>query len=157
MTIIVDVQRIMNAGPTNEQVQNWVETILAVEQKDDAELTVRIVDENESAALNEEYRNKTGSTNILSFPFECPDEVELNLLGDLVICAPVVECEAKQQNKKSQAHWVHMLVHGVLHLLGYDHIKEQDAGKMESREIHIMATLGFDNPYEENITAEKVS
>lgn len=157
MTIIVDVQRIMNAGPTNEQVQNWLETILAAEQKDDAELTVRIVDENESAALNEEYRNKTGSTNVLSFPFECPDEVELNLLGDLVICAPVVECEAKQQGKQSQAHWVHMLVHGVLHLLGYDHIEEQDAEKMELREIHIMATLGFDNPYEVNITAEKVS
>lgn len=157
MTIAVDVQRIMPAGPTDEQFQNWIEAILAAEQKNDTELTVRIVDENESAALNEEYRNKTGSTNVLSFPFECPDEVELNLLGDLVICAPVVEREAKQQGKQSQAHWAHILVHGVLHLLGYNHIEEQDAEKMESREIHIMATLGFDNPYEENVTAEKVS
>ena len=157
MNVTVDVQRIMPAGPADDQFQSWVETILTAEQKADAELTVRIVDENESAALNEEYRNKTGSTNILSFPFDCPDEVELNLLGDLVICAPVVEREAKQQGKQSQAHWAHMLVHGVLHLLGYDHIKEHDAEKMELREVEIMALLGFANPYLQIIPEEKVS
>ena len=147
MEIVVDVQRIMPAGPSDEKIKNWVEIILAEEQKKDAELTVRIVDENESAALNKEYRNKTGSTNVLSFPFECPSEVELNLLGDLVICAPVVEREAKQQGKPSQAHWAHMLVHGILHLLGYDHIDNDDAKKMELHEIEIMAALGFSNPY----------
>jgi len=149
MDIIVDVQRIMPAGPSDEKIQNWVETILVAEQKKDAELTVRIVDENESAALNKEYRNKTGSTNVLSFPFECPSEIELNLLGDLVICAPVVEREAKQQGKPSQAHWAHMLVHGILHLLGYDHVDEQDAEKMESHEVEIMTLLGFLDPYSE--------
>lgn len=154
MSVTVDIQRIMSAGPTDEQFQNWLEVILAAEQKDDIELTVRIVDESESADLNQEYRNKAGSTNVLSFPFECPQEVELNLLGDLVICATVVEREAKQQHKTSQAHWAHMLVHGVLHLLGYDHIENQDAEKMESREVTIMDMLGFANPYLE-IAAEK--
>ncbi|MEJ2140858.1 MAG: rRNA maturation RNase YbeY [Gammaproteobacteria bacterium] len=128
-------------------MQQWVEQILSAENKDDAELTVRIVDESESAALNEEYRQKSNSTNVLSFPFECPEEVELNLLGDLVICAPVVEREAKQQHKNSRAHWAHMLVHGVLHLLGYDHIEEADAEKMEVREVKILESMGFPNPY----------
>lgn len=157
MTITVDVQRIMPAGPADNQFQEWIEIIMAAEKKPDTELTVRIVDETESAALNEEYRNKTGSTNVLSFPFECPDEVELNLLGDLVICASVVEREAKQQGKQSQAHWAHMLVHGVLHLLGYDHIEDQDAEKMEAREVEIMALLGFSNPYLEVIQQEIIS
>lgn len=157
MTITVDVQRIMPTGPADNQFQEWIEIIMVAEKKPDTELTVRIVDETESAALNEEYRNKTGSTNVLSFPFECPDEVELNLLGDLVICAPVVEREAKQQGKQSQAHWAHMLVHGVLHLLGYDHIEDQDAEKMEAREVEIMALLGFSNPYLEVIQQEIIS
>ena len=147
MSVTVDVQRIMSGGPSDETIQQWVEQALALENKDDAELTVRIVDESESAALNEEYRHKSNSTNVLSFPFECPDEVELNLLGDLVICAPVVEREAKEQDKSSQAHWAHMLVHGVLHLLGYDHIEESDAQNMEAREIKILEDLGFPNPY----------
>ena len=156
MEIVVDVQRIMSAGPSDEKIQNWVETILAAEQEKDAELTVRIVDENESAELNEEYRNKTGSTNVLSFPFECPSEVELNLLGDLVICAPVVEREAKQQGKPSQAHWAHMLVHGILHLLGYEHIDKDDAQKMESHEIEIMAALGFSDPYSDKDFSKEI-
>ena len=147
MGITVDVQRNMPGGPSDEMIQQWVEHTLTAEHKDDAELTVRIVDENESAALNKEYRNKDNSTNVLSFPFECPDEVELNLLGDLVICAPVVEREAKKQEKNSQAHWAHMLVHGVLHLLGYDHIDEADAHEMEAREKKILESIGFQNPY----------
>ena len=147
MSVAVDVQRIIPGGPSDELIQRWLEQVLATENKDDAELTVRIVDETESAALNEEYRNKSNATNVLSFPFECPEEVELNLLGDLVICAPVVEREAKQQEKNSQAHWAHMIVHGVLHLLGYDHIEEAEAETMEAREVKIMENLGFPNPY----------
>ena len=147
MSVAVDVQRIIPGGPSDELIQRWLEQVLATENKDDAELTVRIVDETESAALNEEYRNKSNATNVLSFPFECPEEVELNLLGDLVICAPVVEREAKEQEKNSQAHWAHMIVHGVLHLLGYDHIEEAEAETMEAREVKIMENLGFPNPY----------
>lgn len=147
MSVTVDVQRIMPGGPSDELIQNWVEQTLEAEQKNDAELTVRIVDESESAALNEEYRHKSNSTNVLSFPFECPEEVALNLLGDLVICAPVVEREAKEQQKNSQAHWAHMLVHGVLHLLGYDHIEQAEAETMEAREIKILESIGFPNPY----------
>lgn len=147
MSITVDVQRIMPGGPSDELIQQWIEQALAAENKDDAELTVRIVDESESAALNKEYRNKNDSTNVLSFPFDCPEGLDLNLLGDLVICVPVVEREAKQQGKNSQAHWAHMLVHGVLHLLGYDHIEETEAENMEAREIKILQDLGFPNPY----------
>ena len=147
MSVTVDVQRIIPGGPSDDLIQRWLEQVLAAENKDDVELTVRIVDETESAALNEEYRNKSNATNVLSFPFECPEEVELNLLGDLVICAPVVEREAKQQEKNSQAHWAHMIVHGVLHLLGYDHIEQAEAETMEAREVKILENLGFPKPY----------
>ena len=138
--------------PTPEQFQVWVEAVLAFETIPEAELTIRIVDESESASLNEEYRCKSGPTNVLSFPFEIPTEVvqelpDLNLLGDLVICAPVVSKEAEQQGKEEIAHWAHMVVHGTLHLLGYDHLQQEEADVMESREISIMEKLGFENPY----------
>ncbi|MCW9024718.1 MAG: rRNA maturation RNase YbeY [Gammaproteobacteria bacterium] len=129
-------------------MQTWVNAVIEHEQQDECELTVRIVDEEESAALNEQYRDKQGPTNVLSFPFECPPEVELNLLGDLVICAPVVEREAQEQQKTVTAHWAHMLVHGCLHLLGHDHLTETEAEGMEQREIAILNELGFSNPYE---------
>lgn len=148
MTIELDVQRIIDSGPSAEQMQAWVDAVMHYEQLSERELTVRIVDEAESAALNEQYRNKQGPTNVLSFPFECPPEVELNLLGDLVICAPVVEREAQEQQKTELAHWAHMLVHGCLHLLGYDHLTETEAHDMEQREIAILQELGFSNPYQ---------
>jgi probable rRNA maturation factor len=148
MSIELDVQRIVEAGPPDEQMQTWVIAVMQHEQQDERELTVRIVDEEESAALNEQYRDKQGPTNVLSFPFECPPEVELNLLGDLVICAPVVEREAQEQQKTVTAHWAHMLVHGCLHLLGYDHLTETEAEDMERREIVVMNELGFPNPYD---------
>jgi len=114
----------------------------------EAELSVRIVGLEESAELNETYRKKEGPTNVLSFPCEVPEGVPCALLGDLVICAPVVEREAREQGKKAEAHWAHMVVHGVLHLQGYDHIETGDAERMEALEIEIMARLGFANPYE---------
>ncbi len=116
--------------------------------KADAELSVRIVGLEESAELNETYRKKEGPTNVLSFPCEVPAGVPCDLLGDLVICAPVVEREAREQGKLAEAHWAHMVVHGVLHLQGYDHIETRDAERMEALEVEIMARLGFANPYE---------
>lgn len=112
-----------------------------------AEITIRVVDSEESQQLNNEYRGKNNATNVLSFPFEAPTGVELDLLGDLVICRQVVEAEAAEQNKPLLAHWAHMVVHGSLHLLGYDHIDDDDAEEMESLEISIMNALGFENPY----------
>ena len=132
--------------PTAEQIEQWA-TAAVQPQSDEVEMTVRIVDEAESHALNLNYRGKDRPTNVLSFPFECPDEVELPLLGDLVICRQVVEREAQEQDKPLMAHWAHMVVHGSLHLLGYDHIEDDEAEEMESLEIQIMTGLGFADPY----------
>ncbi|VTX80180.1 rRNA maturation RNase YbeY [uncultured Aggregatibacter sp.] len=132
--------------PTAEQIEQWA-TAAVQPQSDEVEMTVRIVDEAESHALNLNYRGKDRPTNVLSFPFECPDEVELPLLGDLVICRQVVEREAQEQDKPVIAHWAHMVVHGSLHLLGYDHIEDDEAEEMESLETQIMTGLGFADPY----------
>jgi len=132
--------------PTAEQIEQWA-TAAVQPQSDEVEMTVRIVDEAESHELNLNYRGKDRPTNVLSFPFECPDEVELPLLGDLVICRQVVEREAQEQDKPVVAHWAHMVVHGCLHLLGYDHIEDDEAEEMESLETQIMTGLGFADPY----------
>lgn len=114
-------------------------------------LCVRLVEKTESAALNTQFRKKAGPTNILSFAYrdDEPDDVpeEEDSLGDLVICADVVNAEAQAQNKSVNAHWAHIFIHGILHLLGYDHIKEEDAHIMESLETKILAELGFEDPY----------
>ena len=132
--------------PTAEEIEQWA-TAAVQPQSDEVEMTVRIVDEAESHELNLNYRGKDRPTNVLSFPFECPDEVELPLLGDLVICRQVVESEAQEQDKPLMAHWAHMVVHGSLHLLGYDHIEDDEAEEMESLETQIMTGLGFADPY----------
>ena len=132
--------------PTAQQIEQWA-TAAVQPQSDEVEMTVRIVDEAESHELNLNYRGKDRPTNVLSFPFECPDEVELPLLGDLVICRQVVEREAQEQEKPLMAHWAHMVVHGSLHLLGYDHIEDDEAEEMESLETQIMMGLGFADPY----------
>ena len=136
--------------PTQSQCIQWLEQFLP-EFCDPAELTIRIVARSESRELNHQYRGKDKSTNVLSFPFEQPEfigeDIELPLLGDLVICADVVEQEAKQQNKTVEAHWLHMIVHGTLHLLGYDHIDDNEAEEMENLEIKILQKMGFPNPY----------
>ena len=132
--------------PTEEQIVQWA-TAAVQPEGDEIEMTVRIVDEAESHELNLTYRGKDRPTNVLSFPFECPDQVELPLLGDLVICRQVVEREAAEQEKPLMAHWAHMVVHGSLHLLGYDHIEDDEAEEMESLETQIMQGLGFDDPY----------
>ncbi|MDD1620793.1 MAG: rRNA maturation RNase YbeY [Methylococcaceae bacterium] len=136
------------AYPSEEQFQQWVDAAL-VGREEDAEITIRLVDEAEIAELNQQYRHKPGPTNILSFPFEAPEgiELDLGLLGDLVICVPIIVQEAMQQRKQIMHHWAHITVHGVLHLLGYDHIEGQEAEQMEALEIQILNTLNIANPY----------
>jgi probable rRNA maturation factor len=132
--------------PGAAQFSAWAE---AATRRERAEIVIRVVDEAEGAELNSHYRGKAGPTNVLSFPFEAPPGIATDILGDLAICAPVVEREAREQGKPALAHWAHMVVHGVLHLQGYDHIEEDEAVLMESEEIAILAGLGFPNPYEE--------
>ncbi|MFA0140429.1 rRNA maturation RNase YbeY [Vibrio kanaloae] len=132
--------------PTEQDIQLWLDKTIPQFQEN-AELTVRIVDTQESHQLNHEYRGKDKPTNVLSFPFEAPPGIELDLLGDLIICRQVVEKEAEEQNKPLLAHWAHMVVHGSLHLLGYDHIEDDEAEEMESLETEIMQTMGFEDPY----------
>ena len=132
--------------PTAEMMQTWVDAVLK-ESEQDSEIVVRLVDEAESAGLNSQYRHKSGPTNVLSFPFEAPEGFETDLLGDLVICAPLLAQEAKQQNKALFDHWAHILIHGVLHLVGYDHLQDDEAEEMEALEIKILSTLNIDNPY----------
>ncbi len=110
-------------------------------------LTIRIVSENESQQLNAQYRGKDKPTNVLSFPFDAAPDFATPYLGDLVICAKVVQREAKDQQKKLNHHWAHMVVHGCLHLLGYDHIKNRDADEMESLERRLLDGLNIPDPY----------
>lgn len=147
MTVTIDLQQAYEGtAPTAAQFEQWA-TAALTEVEEDCELSVRLVDEDESAELNEAYRNKQGPTNVLSFPFESPVPLTPRLLGDLIICVPVVEREAQQQNKPLQAHWAHMVIHGCLHLLGYDHIEADEAEQMESLEINILQSLNISNPY----------
>jgi probable rRNA maturation factor len=137
-----------SALPSEADLARWAAAALAG-RREDAELTIRIVDEPESAELNQTFRGKAGPTNVLSFPFEPPPGLPpTELIGDLVICAPVVERESEEQGKDPQAHWAHMVVHGALHLLGYDHIEEAEAQEMEGVETTVLCGLGFPRPYE---------
>ena len=151
MNIDLDLQLVSKVDnlPQKAQFQQWVEKALRGSRQD-AEVTIRIVDCAESQNLNASYRGKDKPTNVLSFPFDAPDEVEINLLGDLVICAPVVNAEATEQNKSTMDHWAHMVIHGILHLLGFDHIDENDAQEMESLEITLLSEIGISNPYNDN-------
>lgn len=151
MSLALDVQFALQGEglPSAAQIERWTQAALAG-RAEAPELTIRIVDEAEIAALNEAYRGKSGPTNVLSFPFEAPPGVDLPLLGDIIICAPVVAHEAEAQRKPLEAHWAHMVVHGCLHLLGYDHIDPQEAELMEGLEIELLSGLGYANPYQED-------
>lgn len=127
--------------PSASLLKKWCKAVLTQQKIKTAEVCIRVVNKKESAALNKRYRGKQGATNVLSFPCESP------LLGDLVICAPLVKQEAREQEKTCKAHWAHLVVHGTLHLLGFDHLKNKEALKMEKLEIKILCQLGFDNPY----------
>lgn len=135
--------------PRRALLRKWATKALS-RKIDSAEITIRVVDGEEMSELNSTYRQKTGLTNVLSFPFTTPDEVKLDipLLGDIVVCAEVVNREASEQFKPAEAHWAHMIIHGVFHLLGYDHETDRDAEIMESLETEIMQSLGYPNPYE---------
>ncbi len=148
----------LDGVPASEQIEAWVAAVLAAvddARRLDALLTIRIVGRDEIIALNADYRQKYGATNVLSFPFEIPpgiDDAELAAtLGDVVVCAPVVRDEAREQGKAVAAHWAHMVVHGTLHLLGYDHIVDSEARQMEALEMSILAGFGIENPYADEL------
>lgn len=147
--LTVDVQRETSSqAPQHDIIERAVQAALSgVGVERDCELSLRIVDASEIQALNHQYRSKNSPTNVLSFPAEFPAELEIPLLGDIVICAAVVETEAREQHKSLDAHWDHMIVHGVLHLLGFDHEIEQEALEMEALEVQILAQLGWPSPY----------
>ncbi|HXH03263.1 MAG TPA: rRNA maturation RNase YbeY [Candidatus Competibacteraceae bacterium] len=155
MSLELDVQVALDCPglPEEGALRRWAEAALAAAgSAGDVELTIRLVNEAESEALNGQYRHKQGPTNVLSFPFEVPAGVTLagpRPLGDIVICAPVVLAEAVTQGKRAEAHWAHMVVHGVLHLLGYDHVEEAEAVAMENLETRVLNELGYPDPYAE--------
>lgn len=146
--LTIDLQWAVEATglPEEADFEHWAGTAWLGE--DPSEVTIRIVASDESAALNSQYRGKSGPTNVLSFPFEAPAGITVPLAGDLIICASVVEKEAAEQQKTLTEHWAHMVVHGMLHLQGYDHIDDDDAEVMEALEIRLLGQLGFSNPYE---------
>ena len=151
MTIEVQLASDCRELPDASQLTQWVN--MAIEQRKGADVVVRIVDEPESAELNTTYRQKDGATNVLSFPFEAPEWMPTevlaeDILGDLVICAPVVIREAIEQDKPVLSHWAHMVVHGCLHLQGFDHLDPEQADIMEMIEIKLLNSLGISNPYE---------
>ncbi len=155
MSFELDLQLAVDGGelPSEDDFQRWVQAALeGAGRAEDSELTIRIVEREEITSLNRDYRQKDKPTNVLSFPFEAPPGIELPLLGDIVICADVVRDEALEQGKREEAHWAHMTVHGVLHLLGYDHIDEAEAEAMESLETDILTGLGYMAPYGQHDT-----
>lgn len=154
MELSIDFENVSGtAVPDEDNIHRWVNAALQHLpenlQRCDVDLSVRVVDEFESQNLNHRYRQKNNPTNVLSFPSELPPDLGLPLLGDLVICAQVVEREAAEQGKSLHAHWAHMLVHGTLHLLDYDHIDDSEAEEMEELETTILTSLGFPPPYDE--------
>ncbi|MFF7706193.1 rRNA maturation RNase YbeY [Pseudomonas sp. NPDC007930] len=144
----LDLQQACDApAPSAASFQQWCELALR-QRQGDSELTIRLVDETEGRELNHTYRHKDYPTNVLSFPADVPDDMlDIPLLGDLVICTAVVEREAREQGKAPMAHWAHMVIHGCLHLLGYDHLEDEEAEEMESLERELLAELGYPDPY----------
>lgn len=137
--------------PAATSLRQWAKQALRG-QLDSAEVTIRIVGTEEMTELNSIYRHKKGPTNVLSFPFDLPmsDKIKKRILGDIVICADVVNHEAEEQHKTAKAHWAHMIVHGIFHLLGFDHETDAEAAVMEALETQTMQRLGFEDPYYES-------
>ncbi len=151
MTISVEVSISENIPPGENDVpepallQDWATAAYLNSVPAIASMLVTDIDEMQQ--LNKQYRDKDKPTNVLSFPMQSPVEAGVFLLGDIALCAPVIKQEASQQSKSEMSHWAHMVVHGMLHLQGYDHIKNDEAEEMEQLEIKILNQLGFSNPY----------
>ena len=142
-------------APSEAQFRLWCEMGLRPRSAD-SELTIRLVDEAEGRELNHTWRHKDYATNVLSFPADVPDDMlDIPLLGDLVICVPVVNREASEQGKAVDAHWAHMVIHGCLHLLGYDHIDDEEAEEMEALERTLLEELGYPDPYADDESADQ--
>ncbi len=147
MNVVIDIQSsTADPCPDEDDIRRWITAALAG-RLSEAEVSVCLADEDEMARLNSRYRGKDSSTNVLSFPAELPPGVEHPLLGDIVLCPAVVNREAREQHKTAEQHWSHMLVHGSLHLLGYDHVDPLEADTMEALETEILSTLGYPCPY----------
>jgi probable rRNA maturation factor len=145
--MIIDFEDATGICPiASDQVVSWVES-LASEIEEASELVIRVVDANESQKLNKTFRDKDYPTNVLSFPADIQLPEGPTILGDIAICLPVVKREADEQSKCFDQHFAHMVVHGCLHLMGYDHEDEDDADQMEAKEIGILENLGYPNPY----------
>ncbi len=143
--IDVQVATVFSPLPAESELCLWAQT--ALRDLTEVELTLRLVDSEESRKLNSRFRGKNQPTNVLSFPAELPPGLDIPLLGDIVICAPLVNEEAAVQGKSLQAHFAHLVIHGVLHLQGYDHQDDQQAAEMEALEVELLNSLGFANPY----------
>jgi len=142
----IDLQFAISDGnevPTLEAIDHWVSVTLSELNLPMAHLTVRVVGEDEISELNNRFRGKKGATNVLAFPFEPVPEVEYDSLGDIVICFPVVKSESIQQHKAVESHFAHMIVHGTLHLCGFDHQSDEQAAAMEAVENNVMAAIGY--------------
>lgn len=148
----IEIQYAIGADglPSAAQLHRWLQLALQ-DRVPDSELTLRIVDEAEITALNYRYRGKDGATNVLSFPYRPLPGVESGLLGDIVICAPVVAREAVAQSRSLEEHWAHITIHGVLHLLGHDHQEAEAARQMERLETQLLGQIGFSDPYQPRI------
>jgi len=148
MTIEVEIQRETSNSsvPSDQQFEKWATA--ALQGHAESERVIRVVDQEESRRLNEQFANRNKATNVLSFPADLPPSIGLALLGDIVICAALVEREAEQQNKSIVAHWAHLTVHGILHLLGHDHQSDQEAANMEALETSLVQSFGFPDPYQ---------
>ena len=144
----VEVQFATAVGdlPTPEQISAWVEHALPVAKRA-SEINIRVVDEAEAVELNQQFRGKDYAPNVLSFPAELPPGMDFEMLGDIALCAPVAVREAKTQQKSVEQHFAHLLIHGTLHLLGFDHESEDDAKVMEQAERELLAHFGFPDPY----------
>jgi len=148
VTAKINVEYMSNASelPAEAMIAHWAQAALQGHERY-VEVGVRIVDESEIIELNQRFRKKAEPTNVLSFPFEDPPGTQTDVLGDVVVCAPIVSSQAQTEGKPLSAHWAHMVVHGIMHLRGYDHETPEEANAMEHMETRILEGLGFPDPY----------